>query len=115
MLNWEAAFRRYVSSAKRISMTLTLRTTRLVMAAVLTASTVFAQRQTQPATPLLPGQTADPFPQPIAGRNATEVIATLIELSLAMTGAALAGSVEGVITARVLMRLIASSLWWCRQ
>jgi Glucose / Sorbosone dehydrogenase len=55
-------------------MTLTLRTTRLVMAAVLTASTVFAQQQTQPATPLLPGQTADPFPQPIA---ATEGVITV--------------------------------------
>jgi Glucose / Sorbosone dehydrogenase len=41
--------------------------TRLVLAALLTASTVFAQ-QPQPA-PLSPGQTADPFPQPIEARQ----------------------------------------------
>jgi glucose/arabinose dehydrogenase len=53
---------------------MTLRTTRFVVAALLTASTVSAQRQGQPPPPLLPGQTADPFPQPIA---ATEGVITV--------------------------------------
>jgi hypothetical protein len=55
---------------------MTLHSTRfvLVLAALLTASAVSAQRQTQPAPPLLPGQTADPFPQLIA---ATEGVITV--------------------------------------
>jgi glucose/arabinose dehydrogenase len=40
-------------------------TTRFVLAALLIASSVFAQQQGQPA-PLQPGQTTDPFPAPIA-------------------------------------------------
>jgi hypothetical protein len=47
---------------------------RFVVAALLAASTLSAQRQTPPAAPLLPGQTADPFPQPIA---ATEGVITV--------------------------------------
>ena len=43
-----------------------LYTTRFILAALLSASAVSAQRQTQPAPPLQPGQTTDPFPQPIA-------------------------------------------------
>ena len=53
---------------------MTLHTTRFVLAALLTASTVSAQRQTQPAPPLQPGQTTDPFPAPIA---ATEGVITV--------------------------------------
>jgi hypothetical protein len=54
---------------------MTAHLTRLVLATLLTASAVFAQRQGQPpAPPLLPGQTADPFPQPIA---ATEGVITV--------------------------------------
>ncbi|HET9359855.1 MAG TPA: hypothetical protein VFO58_08895, partial [Vicinamibacterales bacterium] len=48
-------------------------TTGYVLAALLTAAAVSAQRQTQPA-PLPPGQTTDPFPQPIA---ATEGVITV--------------------------------------
>jgi hypothetical protein len=44
---------------------MTVHPTRLVLAALLTASSVFAQQQGQPA-PLPPGQTTDPFPAPIA-------------------------------------------------
>jgi hypothetical protein len=53
---------------------MTTHTTRFVLAALLTASTVSAQRQTQPAPPLQPGQTTDPFPAPIA---ATEGVITV--------------------------------------
>jgi Glucose / Sorbosone dehydrogenase len=45
---------------------MTLHSIRFVLVALLAASAVSAQRQTQPAPPLQPGQTADPFPQPIA-------------------------------------------------
>jgi hypothetical protein len=51
-----------------------IHTTRFVLAALLTAAAVSAQRQTQPAPPLQPGQTTDPFPQPIA---ATEGVITV--------------------------------------
>jgi hypothetical protein len=53
---------------------MTAHLTRLVVAALVTASTVSAQRQGQPPPPLLPGQTADPFAQPIA---ATEGVITV--------------------------------------
>jgi hypothetical protein len=49
-------------------------TTGYVLVALLTAAAVSAQRQTQPAPPLQPGQTTDPFPQPIA---ATEGVITV--------------------------------------
>jgi len=47
---------------------MTVHTSRLVLAALLASSTVFAQQQPQPA-PLPPGQTTDPFPQPIEPRQ----------------------------------------------
>jgi hypothetical protein len=46
----------------------------MVLAALLSVSAVSAQRQTQPAPPLQPGETADPFPAPIA---ATEGVITV--------------------------------------
>jgi glucose/sorbosone dehydrogenase len=51
-----------------------LYTARFVLAALLMGSVVSAQRQTQPASPLQPGQTTDPFPAPIA---ATEGVITV--------------------------------------
>jgi hypothetical protein len=47
---------------------MTVHTSRLFLAALLASSAVFAQQQPQPA-PLLAGQTADPFPQPIEARQ----------------------------------------------
>jgi hypothetical protein len=47
---------------------MTSRTTRFLLASMLTASGVLAQQPTQPV-PLQPGQTADPFPQPIEARQ----------------------------------------------
>ena len=51
-----------------------LYTTRFILAALLSASAVSAQRQTQPASPLQPGQTTDPFPQPIAAADGVMVV-----------------------------------------
>jgi hypothetical protein len=48
---------------------MTLDMTRFVLAALLTASSVFAQQQPPQPVPLQPGQTADPFPQPIEARQ----------------------------------------------
>ena len=48
---------------------MTLDITRFVLAALLTASSVFAQQQPPQPAPLQPGQTADPFPQPIEARQ----------------------------------------------
>ena len=45
---------------------MSIRAAHLVLAALFATSVVSAQRQGQPAPPLLPGQTTDPFPQPIA-------------------------------------------------
>ena len=45
-----------------------LHKTHFVLASLLTASAVFAQQPPQPA-PLQPGQTTDPFPQPIEARQ----------------------------------------------
>ena len=47
---------------------MTVHLTRLALAAMLTASSVLAQQQGQPA-PLPPGQTTDPFPAPIAATD----------------------------------------------